>query len=164
MGAFLGFLWCLKRVFVKTGSGRRRFNVLGALCATTHKLVTVCNDSYINSDCVCELLLKIKAASGDIPVSCVLDNAAYQRCKKVILQAADLGIELLFLPPYSPNLNLIERLWKFVKKALYNQHHETFTAFTAAITRVLFQPTKQETADLKRLLSLKFQSFVGISL
>ena len=46
----------------------------------------------------------------------VLDNARYQRCALVQSLAQSLGIELLFLPAYSPNLNLIERFWKFVKK------------------------------------------------
>jgi len=47
----------------------------------------------------------------------IMDNARYQRCNKVIEQAEVLGINILFLPPYSPNLNLIERLWKFTKRS-----------------------------------------------
>jgi hypothetical protein len=115
-GAFLGWLWCFNRVFVRSSSGRQRFNVLGALCATTHRLISVCNTGYINSASVCELLAKIKEATAAIPVTLVLDNARYQRCQLVQTTAAALGIELLFLPPYSPNLNLIERLWKFTKE------------------------------------------------
>ena len=54
-------------------------------------------------------------------------NACYQRCDKVINKASELGIDLQFLPPYSPNLNLIERLWKFTKKqCLYNRYREPF--------------------------------------
>jgi transposase len=64
----------------------------------------------------------------------VLDNARYQRCALVHSVANSLGIELLYLPPYSPNLNLIERLWKFVKKhCLYSKYYADFTAFTHAI-------------------------------
>jgi hypothetical protein len=59
--AFLGFLWCFTRVFVRSSSGGQRFNVLGALCATTHQLTTVCNTGYINSGTVCELLCKLAA-------------------------------------------------------------------------------------------------------
>jgi transposase len=65
---------------------------------------------------VCALLTQLAAASTGLPLTVVLDNARYQRCKLVIAHAASLGLELLFLPPYLPNLNLIERLWKFVKK------------------------------------------------
>jgi len=54
----------------------------------------------------------------------VLDNARYQKCQSVADKAKELGIELLYLPPYSPNLNLIERLWRFVKKqVLYSKHY-----------------------------------------
>ncbi|GBO56201.1 mobile element protein [Pseudanabaena sp. lw0831] len=45
----LGFLWCFERLFVKSGTGRQLFNVLGALNAVTHELITVTNDSYINA-------------------------------------------------------------------------------------------------------------------
>ena len=93
MGSFLGFLWCIARVFVRTPSGRQRFNVLGALDAVTKKLEMVTNDSYITSIQVCELLKQI-AANATLPVTLVLDNARYQRCKMVMSLAKDLGIEL----------------------------------------------------------------------
>jgi transposase len=51
-----------------------------------------------------------------MPITRFLDNARYQKCALVMTTAADLQIELCFLPTYSPNLNLIERLWRFVKK------------------------------------------------
>jgi hypothetical protein len=56
LGAYLGVLWCFERLFIKSGSGRQRFNVLGALNAVTHELVTVTNEAYINAQSVCELL------------------------------------------------------------------------------------------------------------
>ena len=75
------------------------------------------NTSYITSIQVCEMLVKLARRSRPgVPTTIVLDNARYQRCKLVIAKAEEVGIELLFLPPYPPNLNLIERLWKFVKK------------------------------------------------
>src|SRR5437763_886272 len=101
---------------VRAPSGRQRFNVLGALHALTHQLITVTNDSYIDATSVCELLEKIAALGLCTPITLVMDNARYQHCRLVLQRAAALGIEILFLPPYSPNLNLIERLWKFVRK------------------------------------------------
>jgi transposase len=158
--AFLGFIWCFSRVFLRSPSGRQRFNVLGALCATTHHLVTVCNTEYVNSQSVCELLRKIAALESTVPVTLVLDNARYQRCKLVQDLAALLGIELLFLPPYSPNLNLIERLWKFTKKkALYSKYYETFADFCNAITEVLDNTHRHYRHELDSLLTLKFQTF-----
>ena len=95
LGAFLGYLWSFVRVFIPTPSGRQRFNVLGALHAVSKQLVTITNDSYITSIQVCELLRKI-AKSAENPVTLVLDNARYQRCKLVMELAAELNIELLF--------------------------------------------------------------------
>ncbi len=79
---------------------------------------------------MCELLKKI-ALESTLPVTIILDNARYQRCKMVMFIAEELGIELLFLPPYSPNLNLIERVWKFVKKECLNaKYYENFSLFS----------------------------------
>jgi transposase len=91
--------------------------VLGAINAISKELVLVTNTSYITSIEICQLLVKIAGRRRQaVPITIVLDNARYQRCKLVIAKAEELGIELLFLPPYSPNLNLIERLWKACQK------------------------------------------------
>ena len=159
LGAFLGYLWSFTRVFLRTPSGRQRFNVLGALHAINKQLVTVTNDAYITSIQVCELLRKI-AKNSTVPVTLVLDNARYQRCKLVMGLAVELNIELLFLPPYSPNLNLIERLWKVVKKeCLYSKYYENFSLFSDAISNFLQNMNKTHQRKLDDLLTLKFQLF-----
>lgn len=159
MGAFLGFLWCVARVFVRTPSGRQRFNVLGALNAITKELEMVTNDAYITSIQVCELLRKL-AAKASSPITLVLDNARYQRCKLVIALAEELGVELLFLPPYSPNLNLIERLWKLTKKECLNsKFYNNFALFSGAILTFLTTMNSTHKKELDSLLSLKFQIF-----
>lgn len=129
--------------------------------ALTKEIITVTNTTYITSRQVCEMLAKLaEQAVADIPITVVLDNARYQRCKLVQFYAAQLGIELLFLPPYSPNFNLIERLWKFVKKkCLYSKYYDNFDKFQRAISECLATaPTKYE-GELKSLLTLKFQTF-----
>ena len=98
MGAFLGFVWCFERLFVKSPSGRKRFNVLGALNAITHEVILVTNDTYITATQVCELRSKIAALGLMIPITLVLDNARYQKCKIVEELALSLSIELLYLP------------------------------------------------------------------
>lgn len=159
LGAFLGFLWSFTRLFVKTPSGRQRFNVLGALNAVTHELVTVTNATYITSIEVGQLLQQL-ANNATRPITIVLDNARYQRCKYVIDIAEKLNIELLFLPPYSPNLNLIERLWKFVKKhCLNSRYHCDFKQFTTVITDFLGHMNDLHATELDTLLTLKFQTF-----
>ena len=159
MGAFLGFLWCVKRVFVRTPSGRQRFNVLGALNAVTKKLEMITNDAYITSIQVCDLLKKL-AATTPLPMTIVLDNARYQRCRLVTDLAKTLEIELLFLPPYSPNLNLIERLWKLTKKECLNsKYYPDFSAFSGAISTFLNAMNRTHKKQLNSLLTLKFQLF-----
>jgi transposase len=122
--------------------------------------LTVTNDSYINATSVCELLEKIAALGLSTPITLVMDNARYQRCQLVLEKAKQLGLELLFLPSYSPNLNLIERLWRFVRKeCLYNTYYEHFDAFKQAISQCLAQTTGRHQAALKSLLTLEFQTF-----
>jgi transposase len=159
--AFLGHLWSWTRLFVSAPSGRKRFNVLGAINARTHQLITVTNHTYINAGSVCELLLEIAGNRFQVPVTLILDNAKYQHAQVVKDLAAKLNIELLFLPAYSPNLNLIERLWKFVKKkCLYSEYYESFDLFTKAIQGCLSKVgTDEYKSQLETLLTLKFQTF-----
>jgi transposase len=162
LGSFLGYLWCVARIFIPTSSGRSRYNVLGAIDAVTHQLITVCNDAYINAYSVCELLNRIRENAGNkIPITLVLDNARYQRCALVMELAAELSIELLFLPSYSPNLNLIERLWKYVKKDCLNcKYYDHFSEFKDAINQSLLKVSKTENKkEMDKLLTLNFQLF-----
>ena len=135
-GTFLCCLWSFTRSFVRAASGRQRFNVLGAWNAVTRELIAVTNTTVVNTETMCEWLRKIADLGLTGPITLVLDNARYQRNAVVEALAAQLGITLLFLPSYSPNLNLIERLWKFTKRrALYGRYHPTFRDFQAAIQR-----------------------------
>ncbi len=165
LGSFLGWVWCVKRLFVRGASGRQRYNVLGALNPLTQQLIRVCNQGYINSHTVCELLRKVANAGFTTPITLVLDNAAYQRCQLVRDTAAELHIELLFLPPYSPNLNLIERLWKFVKKeALHSRHHTNYTDFQAVIDTCLQELSTTHQKAIASLITLNFQTFENVTL
>jgi len=160
LSAFLGFLWSVKRIFIQSPSGRQRFNVLGALNAITHEMITITNDTYITAESVCALLEKLAALHLGIPITIFLDNARYQRCALVMEKAKGLQIELCFLPSYSPNLNLIERVWKFVKKkCLYSKYYEKFPAFKAAISTCLTEMPSTHKSELDSLLSLRFQLF-----
>ncbi len=160
LAPFLGFLWSVMRVFIQAPSGRQRFNVLGALNAITHDLITVSNETYITATTVCALLEQLAAQHVGMPITVFLDNARYQKCALVTSTAAKLEIELCFLPAYSPNLNLIERLWKFVKKqCLYSKYYADFASFRAAIVTCLNEtPTKHKPA-LDSLITLRFQTF-----
>ena len=159
LAPFLGYLWSFTRLFIKSPAGRQRFNVLGAINAITHQLVTVTNDTYINATSVCDLLKQIAKLHIGTPITLILDNAKYQKCTIVTELAELLNIELLYLPPYSPNLNLIERLWKYVKKdCLNSKYYETFGLFKTAISNCLTNLPEHED-ELSTLLALNFQDF-----
>ncbi len=164
-GTFLCCLWSFKRIFVRAASGRQRFNVLGAWNAVTRELIAVTNTTVVNTETMCELLRKIAASGLTGPITLVLDNARYQRNAVVQALATQLGITLLYLPPYSPNLNLIERLWKFIKRrALYRRYHPAFAEFQAAINEVIDGLSTTHAESLESLMTLKFQRFEDASL
>jgi transposase len=160
---FLGWLWCLTRLFVRSATGRRRYNVLGALNAVTHQCFRVTNEGYINAETVCTLLRTLAGAGLRVPITLVLDNVKYQRCDLVQSLARSLGIELLFLPSYSPNLNLIERLWRFVRKrSLNSSYYGSFEQFQAAIDRCLDNLSTEYKEEIATLMVHKFQTFEDV--
>jgi transposase len=151
------------RVELKTNSGRDRLNVLGAYSPDDRSLVSIEGTQSCDAELVCQLLRKLRAANPDVQLLVVLDNARYQRAKVVQALAADLQIQLLFLPPYSPNLNLIERFWKFLRKqVLHNTYYPTFAAFRAAIQRLLHN-LDCYADELRTLMTEHFHLFGTIS-
>jgi transposase len=160
MGAFLCCVWCLVRLFIRGGSGRKRYSVLGAWNAVTHELVSITTDATVSAETMCALLRKIAALGLRGPITLVLDNARYQHCALVMELAQSLNIHLEFLPSYSPNLNLIERLWKFIKKqVLYGRHYATFADFRAAIDGCLGKIHTEHRTALNSLMTHNFQTF-----
>jgi transposase len=164
-GTFLCCLWTIARVFVRAASGRQRFNVLGAWNAVSRQLLAVTNTTVVNTETMCQLLRTLAAQNLAGPITVVLDNAKYQRNQVVQALAADLAITLLYLPSYSPNLNLIERLWGFAKrKSVYGKYHPTFAAFRAAIEDTLSRVSTTHAENLASLMTLRFQTFEDVSL
>ena len=138
----------------------RLFIKAPALNAITHQLILVTNETYINAESVCQLLVEIAKLNLEVPVTLVLDNARYQKCRIVWELASTMDIELLYLPSYSPNLNLIERLWKFIKKkCLYSKYYSEFSAFKNAIIDCLNQTSTTYKTELDSLLTPNFQTF-----
>ena len=106
-----------------------------------------------------EMWRRFKQANPGKRLLFVLDNAPYNHAPPGTDAAKALRIELLYLPPYSPNLNLIERLWKFLKrKVARNRYHATFTEFRAAVQKVLNNLSAYR-AELASLLTERFQLF-----
>jgi transposase len=157
---FLCSLWCAFRVFIKASAGRNRINVSGAVNAITKEVVAITNTSYITSATLIDFLKLLKEKFANKPIAIVLDNARYQHCFLVTTLAKSLGIHLLFLPPYSPNLNIIERLWKFTKKEiLYAKYYDKPKLFHQAIQNFFEGINQNYKPQLSKLLTLKFQFF-----
>ena len=160
MGGFSGAIWSKTRRYVQTACGRQRYNVLGALDFVTKKVETITNSAYITSTDVIALIDKLAAAYAGLPIKIILDNARYQRCKAVIEHAEKVGAELIFLPTYSPNLNLIERLWKFVKAEVLNAaYHSTFDHFIEVIDSCIQATHTAHKDRLDSLISENVQFF-----
>jgi len=156
---FLGYIYGKARRFIKTYSGRMRYNVLGALNFVSKKVTTITNDTYITSKEVCDLLTKIAFEYAGKPIYLVLDNARYQKCKIVQELASRLKINLVYIPPYSPNLNLIERLWKFVKSQLRTKSYEHFDIFKEKIDSIVNSTDSKNKYIVNKLINEKVQLF-----
>ena len=153
-----GYCWCKKRKSVPSAYGRKRANLLGFLNPINYETERVMNDSYLNADDVCDGLEKLRKKYPDEWIYVILDNAAYQRCKKVKQKAEKLNINLVFLPSYSPNLNLIERLWKFLRQTiLSNKYYQTFEDFFSAIKNFIDTLSVHYEQQLHSLLSFRFE-------
>lgn len=144
---------------LKTNSGRNRLNILGAYSPDTQDLLYLEGRESVDAERVAQLLRTIRAANPGMPLLLVLDNAPYNRAPAVTQAADELAIELLYLPTYSPNLNLIERFWKFLKrKVARNRYYPTFAEFRAAIQHLLTNlPAYRD--ELATLLTERFQLF-----
>jgi transposase len=155
-------VWCFVRLLLPSASGRKRHKVLGAYDPISHEAFTVTNDTSINQDVFGEFLEKIAKAYADSgrPIPLILDNARCQKCQPVANKAKELNIELLYLPPYSPNLNLIERLWRFVKKELlYSKHYDRFNTFRNKINSCISAQGTRFKSERQSLMTMNFQVF-----
>jgi len=163
LSAFLCMVWSTSRFFLKTSHGRNRINVLGAVNAISKEVTTLINTSYVTADTIMSFLLQLRGIYAK-PIVLVLDNAKYQHCNAVKQKAEELGITLLFLPPYSPNLNIIERLWKFTKKQiLYAKYYDKANVFHQTIKDFFSEINRKHKGDLENLMTLKFQLFDNIN-
>lgn len=138
------------------------FNVPGALDYVSRKVHTITNDTYITATEVCSMLRQIASEYKSLPVHLVLDNARYQKCAAVQELAKKLGISLEYIPPYSPNLNLIERVWKFVKGELRSKYYGDFTNFREKIDSTICSTSGSNKAKIDKLIGRGVQLYHDI--
>jgi len=123
-----------ERTELKTNSGRQRLNIHGAMNAETYEVIPLISESSVNSESTIQLLEYLENLYPLATVIYViLDNAKYHYSKVVQEWEKSSRVKLVPLPSYSPELNLIERLWRiFKKKVLYNRYFESFDLFKQA--------------------------------
>src|SRR3954452_15792476 len=137
--------WLLvgQRLYVGVGNGRKRLNILGAYCPDDHDYVDLrLTKENVTGEQFVRLLEALLARHPDTEKFLLyLDNARYysKPCVKEWLKAHR-QFRLVPLPAYSPNLNLIERLWKFLRKKALSRWHVTFEAMQEAVAEVLDRP------------------------
>lgn len=139
------------------GSGRKRLNILGAYSPDDHDYLDIRTEDNLNAQTVTDLMAKLQDRHPETTRFVLyLDNARYQHAKLVRAWVADHPqFKLHFLPPYSPNLNLIERLWKFLRKHALSCWHPTFAAMQSAVAEVL-DHLDRYAEELKTLMTPKF--------
>jgi transposase len=144
---------------LKTNSGRNRLNIIGAYSPDDQSLISWEGRESCDAERVAAMLQQIRRANPGKRLLVVLDNASYNHAPAVSDTAKVLHIELLYLPTYSPNLNLIEHFWKFLKrKVARNRYHATYAEFRAAVQQVLNNLSAYR-AELSSLLTERFQLF-----
>jgi transposase len=142
---------------IPSNTGRSRISVLGAVNAVSTQFTGIITEDNCDKEMNEIVLEEIRKDYPDgKKIVIILDNASYNRAYCVKDKAEELNMELLFLPPYSPNLSLIERVWKFLKNTLKNTYFPTLQDFKSAIFD--FCANFEKYADnIKRLLSQKFE-------
>ena len=142
---------------IKSNTGRRRLNINGAIDIQRMSAEFRFDDT-IDAISTIDLFEQIECANPDARrITIICDNARYYRSKAVAEYLEDSRIELLFLPPYSPNLNLIERFWKFFKRqVLYNHYYEAFDDYKNACKQ-FFCELDSYAPKLRSLLTENFE-------
>jgi transposase len=156
----LGYSWSPRgqRPQVLTNTARQRLNILGAYTPFEQDYVGFETTENINAQSLLHLVQMLEAHQPTGRIILICDNARYNHARLVrdYLQQTQSRVELLFLPPYSPNLNLIERLWGFMQERVLRDYYATFDAFRQAIQH-FFAHLSDYADDLHSLMTENFQ-------
>ena len=159
--AAVGWAWseCGHPHSIAANSGRSRYNVRGVYCVQTQEFLFIQTTENVNKQTVLDLLEKLRQVHPEpARIYLILDNARAHRAQEVADYCAQAGITRFFLPTYSPNLNVIERFWKYLRAEVFQDHYyATFTDFVAAIKHFL-EHLKEHRAKLTTLLIDHFES------
>lgn len=156
----LAYGWIMKgeRKSIAMTGRQYRLNIIGGISLSEHKVVYEQSDKVDENSIESFLFRLRKKHPGSYKVHVILDNAGYHRSKSVQSFAKELGIVIHYLPPYSPNLNPIERLWKIMHEHVsYNKYYEKFSDFTEA-TQHFFRHIGKKKKLLRSRITDNFQT------
>ncbi len=153
-----------KNKAIKTNTGRKKLNMNGAYDIKNHKVISICQEENVNTESNIRLIKKVIGLNPDKSgITIILDNAKMNKNEAVFdfvkkQNKVKNKIELMYTPPYSPHLNLIERLWRFLKKKLLaNQFYSSYIKFRKAIEGFLERRIQKFKGELKTLMTENFQ-------
>lgn len=153
------YVWTRKgcRRRINSNTGRTRYNILGAYCPADQEYVDIRGTNNVNAATLLSLIEKIRGRHPEATrIVLILDNARYHHAKLVREHIQGTEVELLYLPSYSPNLNLIERLWRFLRSHVMTTYYASFDQFIAAIAQILDHLTDYA-QELATLMTEKFE-------
>jgi transposase len=141
--------------YIKANTGRNRLNLNGVYNPSNQDVI-IREDEAINAESNIRLFEVVKERYQDADcIYIIADNARYNRSKRLKEYLKDTKIKMIYLPAYSPNLNLIERLWKFMRKKVINTiYYAEFKTFRDAILN-FFNTIGQYQNELKQFIGTK---------
>ena len=162
LACMLGFLWCFAKKYIKALPLRGRINVIGACSIYGDDFIFDVTADSVDQNAIAYFIYKVRNKLKHDKITLVLDNAQYQKTPFVLDEAKKLGIDLLFLPTASPNLNIIERVWKFVKKTfIYNTIFTSLDELEKHLKCSLSKLKYKHKKDMRTLLTPNLQYFDG---
>ena len=155
----MAYGWIKKgqRKLMPTTPTQKRVHYLGAVNLVGHRVIYEEYDTVNGLGVIDFLKIVRKSHTTGECIHMIMDNVSYQKSKEVKAVAENLNIKLHYLPPYSPNLNPIERLWKIMhEQVTYNQYYQKFREFRDAIKH-FFRHVGKKKKLLRSRLTDNFQ-------
>jgi len=144
-------------IVLPSNTGRKRITILGAINPVNYQFTSLILEGMVDQTVTKVALKNIRESyNDDKEIVIIMDNAKYNRAYAVQDYAKELNIKIKYLPPYSPNLNLIERIWKYLKKKLKNHYIEKFADFKIWINNFCKNFDLYQT-EISKLISNKIQ-------
>ncbi|MCF7806658.1 MAG: IS630 family transposase, partial [Simkaniaceae bacterium] len=145
---------------LQTTGKQKRLHLVGALSLNEMKVVTREYET-IDTEAMIEFFTDLEKNKDVGEIHVILDNAAVHKSRKVIEHLKKSRIRLHYLPPYSPNLNPIERLWKFFReRTLYNRYFESCADFFGAVREFFMEKVHKLRTELRNRINDNFQTIV----